>query len=335
MKKYKKRTVSVFLSISCIVFLCGCASPKTGCSSNQTWYQPDKTGQQTMRDLAMCQNEALAYGRSPNMGSGDGGARDVAFAMIANGSESRRQNDIVKTCMIAKGYTIIDKSASLAVDSQAVSNWNPPSSQDANLILLGHWVCVVTNSFSGKAGKFEYFFQPQNHYKGFLDDGSGTNQIEEGRYYTSGNKLTTWSDKDAEPETFIFVLKGRQLIITMLGTPFAFQKVEEESDADKRVANDLIGHWDSIEFKGNEVGEGVQKLEMDFLPNNRCEGTTIQDGKTYLIKGQYTVRGDKLIIQDASSSPQPATYSLIGNHLVVTYVDGGAEVIFQRGKKAP
>lgn len=422
---------TTFLSLVCIIFLSGCASPKTGCPSNQVWYQPGKNTEQTKRDLAACQNEALVYGHSYSPIPADSAGRAIALGMIDAGFESHRENKIVRTCMIAKGYKIVGTNSPLLSNNQVISSPNPPlkrqvelkesledfyyadkearywqqqlaninagkdwipitgwdengnpvvastrppsiadreqvqtminnclkakdqiqekirllttslnkssdADKKAEAALIGHWVCLVPDRDSGKTKRCEYFFLPQNRYKiSVEEDGSVTNQTDEGRYYTEGNKLVTWSDTEGKLATLNFVVNETQLTMWYDEIPYQlmFQKIEGISDADKKAVNDLVGHWENVAFKGKQIDDPAEKLELDFLPDNHLVNlvaTTITKGKTYTIKSQYTVRGDKLMIISPELRPESVGYSLIGDHLVIIYSAGEVEVIFQR-----
>jgi len=293
-----------------------------------------------MRDLAFCQNEALVYGRSYSTAPADSAGRAIALGWINSAAESSRENKIIKTCMIAKGYKTVDKDSPLFSNNQSVSSWNPPAHQDTALndIMLGHWLYVVTNTDSGITGHIEYYFMPHNRYilsvteNSLVNLGSGTNGTDVGRYYASGNKLVTWCDTDDKPETYTYSITDHQLTIMMLGMNLAFHRTGEVSNADNKTGISIIGHWESIAFKGKGVGDGVEKMQLDFLPNNQCIGTTKQNGKTYINKGQYTVKDNVIVFADPNTAPETAGYSLVGDKLVLTYRAGDAEVTLQRAR---
>jgi hypothetical protein len=104
-------------------------------------------------------------------------------------------------------------------------------------------------------------------------------------------------------------------------------------DADTKAASDLIGHWESVAFKVKHVDDPAEKIEFDFLPDNQLVSTTITKGKTYTNKGQYTVKGDKLIITSPDTQPESDGYSLIGDHLVITIASVEGQIILQRIQK--
>jgi hypothetical protein len=276
-----------------------------------------------MRDLAMCQNEAAAYGQSSIMR----GEQNAPSVIIDSMAESSRQNKIVKTCMIAKGYSLVGKNSPLLTNNQPtqpISN-QYPSHQQISLKL--------------KALQDDVFYaDAEARYWG-----QQVAKIEAGKEWTP---ITAW-DEHGNPalgqaqqpsdaakkqiqtmiDNCLFVKAQKQERIRQMITDF--------DNANKKAASDLIGHWESVAFKGKEIGEGLEKLEFDFLPDNQLVITTIQKGKTHVEKGQYTVKGGELLVipSDTNTAPDRARYSLIGDHLVITHGNGAAEIILQRVQK--
>jgi lipoprotein NlpI len=102
--------IKTVLPIICFAFLVGCASePQTGHPSNMAWYQAGISADQIRRDLADCQNESLAYGKS-SIFAGESSGGGVIIDYIA---EQARQNNIVQSCMIAKGYSLVKTNSPL------------------------------------------------------------------------------------------------------------------------------------------------------------------------------------------------------------------------------
>lgn len=159
------------------------------------WYQPGISAEQTMRDLADCQNESLAYGRS----SVFAGEQTAARALFDSMAESSRQNQIVQTCMIAKGYSLVKTNSTVLTNSQ------PQRDSVINAKLLGHWT-FVPSSEGPLRGQLDIYFLPQNRYKSNSSMINTNGQPfsptpeQEGRYYFAGNKLVTWGDKDEKPD---------------------------------------------------------------------------------------------------------------------------------------
>ena len=114
-----KNKIIIGLAIIDVICISGCASdPQTGHTSNQTWYQAGTSAEQVKRDLAGCQNEALVYGRSYSpIASSDPGA-SIALGVLAAGSEANREKQIIKTCMEAKGYSLVSINSPLFTDSE-------------------------------------------------------------------------------------------------------------------------------------------------------------------------------------------------------------------------
>jgi lipoprotein NlpI len=110
----KIKPVLNFLSLVSIIFSSGCASePQTGHPSNKAWYQAGISAEQTRRDLADCQNEALVNGRSYSPIPADSAGASIALGMLASSAENSRENQIVQTCMTAKGYSLVNTNSPL------------------------------------------------------------------------------------------------------------------------------------------------------------------------------------------------------------------------------
>ena len=103
----RTKTALILLSLASIIFLSGCTStPQTGHPSSMAWYQADISVEQTRRDLADCQNESLVNGRAYSPIPAQDAGASIALGMLASSAENNRENEIVQTCMIAKGYSV-------------------------------------------------------------------------------------------------------------------------------------------------------------------------------------------------------------------------------------
>jgi hypothetical protein len=299
---------------------CGCASQRTeknGCPSGKTWYQPGKTAEQIMQDLAFCQNRAALYGQSSFMR----GEQKVSWAILDAMAESARQDKIIRTGMIAKGYTMVDKNSPLLSNTEAAQPISSlPTRQDENLKRLQQDVYYA-------GAEAWYWRQGLARIKAGKEWKPITGWDSNGNAITGPVRQPTDADAERVQSNISKCLQTQQekigeLLALMLDTC---------SDADKSAARDLIGHWQSVAFKLKTPEEGLEKVELEFLPDNRCVATTTVKGRSYLIKGQYVVKGRALILADPNTAPEPQAYSLIGDHLVVTFNDG--EAIFQRAEK--
>lgn len=94
----------------------GCSSVSTDLAK-KAWYKPGTSAEERRRDLALCQNEALVNGQSYSPIPADTAGHAILLGMLASSSESSRENQIVQTCMTAKGYTLVDTNSPLLTDS--------------------------------------------------------------------------------------------------------------------------------------------------------------------------------------------------------------------------
>lgn len=103
----------------------------------------------------------------------------------------------------------------------------------------------------------------------------------------------------------------------------------DSTDWDAKTTSDLIGRWECVSAKG-KIGAGLEKVNFDFLPGNRLVTTSIQNGKTYSNKGDYAVEDNKIVMMSPNTAPERCKYSLIGDHLVLTFGHGDGEVILHK-----
>jgi len=83
-----------------------------GCVTNNppksmVWYRAETSVDETTRDLAACQNEALVNGHAYSPIPADTFGHAIILGMFASSSENSRENQIVQTCMTAKGYSLV------------------------------------------------------------------------------------------------------------------------------------------------------------------------------------------------------------------------------------
>jgi hypothetical protein len=98
--------------------------------------------------------------------------------------------------------------------------------------LIGHWTFISTPDMP-LHGELDFTFLPQNRYKliSSLTKINGQPVIpmpeEDGRYYFTGSKLVTWSDKDEKPDSPVaFSVADTQLTIQIGQRVFVFQRQE-------------------------------------------------------------------------------------------------------------
>ena len=107
------------LSLVGIILVSGCASsePQTGGTSKQAWYQAGMSAEQSRRDLADCQYQALLYERRTSV-QGETVGQAMLLGMVASSADNNRQNQMIQSCMTAKGYSLVDRNSPLLKDSQ-------------------------------------------------------------------------------------------------------------------------------------------------------------------------------------------------------------------------
>jgi hypothetical protein len=132
-----KWCIAVFLTVIIVV---GCASePPTGHPSNMAWYQAGISAEQTRRDLADCQNESLVNGRAYSPIPAQDAGASIALGMLASSAEYNRENEIVQSCMISKGYSLVKTNSSALTESQPQLAYVTP---EIEAKMSGHWLFV-------------------------------------------------------------------------------------------------------------------------------------------------------------------------------------------------
>lgn len=159
----------------------------------------------------------------------------------------------------------------------------------------------------------------------------GANGVVVGDVNTSTVWINYWPVDDTYVSGKAFYIENS---VAKLQQPASATELQQATDADKKVARDLIGHWESVAFKGKSlVTGGVEKMVIDFLPDNQLTGTAIQNGQTNVLKFLYTIRGDNLLFIDTDPPPDSMHYSLVGDHLILTGGRIDSEIIFQKVQK--
>jgi hypothetical protein len=70
-----------------------------GCAANKGWYNPVVSNQHAQRDVRECKYDATKYGYVQNYGTGVGAGIEQAL----------RENEIMKDCMTARGYSLVSR----------------------------------------------------------------------------------------------------------------------------------------------------------------------------------------------------------------------------------
>ena len=203
------RTVQTILLFALLSFFIGCASEKTGLSSNKKWYQPGKSAEQTTRDLAACE----AYASASGQGSFMRGEKNGGWAIYDSMSESSRENKIVRNSMIAKGYSMVDKNSPLLSNSQQAQS--SPSDDALASELLGHWTSVSSKGSEVTASQMEITFFSDKKLLAksiWLDHGVSRTNVLDGNYLIKGGRMYV-SDNGSSAEPWLFHFDGDGLIL--------------------------------------------------------------------------------------------------------------------------
>jgi len=252
---------TTFLSLVCIIFLSGCAStPQTGCPSNKVWYQPGISAEQTKRDLAVCQNEALVYGRSYSPIPADSAGQAIALGMLASSAESSRENKIIQTCMISKGYSLVGTNSPLLSNN----TYDGEIREVSNSKMLSGAIYTGTQKFSLNSG----MWLPEGTGKMTLTNGTTLEGEWQEGYFAKG-KLTGSNGTTIEGK-----FKNGQLVKGKVRSPDGSELTMEWDN----------GHYDQ---EGTEVEPDGTKYVGVWKYGGKSSGTiTWKDGRGY--KGDWT-----------------------------------------------
>lgn len=225
----KIKTVLSFLSLVSIIFLSGCASyePQTGCTSKQAWYQAGISAEQTRRDLAGCQYEALLNEHRYSSQAQTAG-ESMLWGMMASSVEKQRQNQLIETCMTAKGYSLINTNSPLLTEDQSQPAYVTP---EIEAKLAGHWLFIPSPEKEIR-GQWDIYFLPNNRYKSIssmvIPDGTPVLKQpseEKGRYYFTGKSIVLWADNETNHYSpYNFSATDKQLILMVDNIPVTFVK---------------------------------------------------------------------------------------------------------------
>jgi hypothetical protein len=209
------KKIGIFLTIA--VLVSGCASgPPPGHPSNMTWYQPGVSAEQTERDLAACQYNAIVNAGGYSV-QGSTLGQTMLLGMVAQSAQQNKESLMVQSQMAALGYSLVKTNSPLL--SQRAMMQDASVSPETAAKLLGHWLFVAPPE-SAIRGQVELYYLPQNRYKIISNlintngqPGSKTSE-KTGRYYFVGNELVQWADTKDQPNNPIrFAVSDEQLTL--------------------------------------------------------------------------------------------------------------------------
>ena len=275
----------------------------------------------------------------------------MLLGMFAQSAQQRRENQMIQSCMVAKGYSLTTTNSPLLTNSQQTqAQQNDADHKYFEEIEVDAEMGDATAQYNlgycyenGKGAAMDYV-EAVKWYRKAAEQGDSYAQYSLGCDYSNGTgvlkdyvegykwMLLASANGSQNAAKSIPMFENRMTPEQIdEGQTLARQFAADFDNASKKAASDLIGHWESASLIGNGIGEGVEKMEFDFLPDNQVAITTIQNGNTYTENGQYTVKGDELVCSESNTPPDIAIYSLTGDNLKITYK--GGEILLQRVQK--
>lgn len=207
MRKSLFLTVSTVALVSVAILNQGCAIDKA--PSNMVWFNPDKTPQQTMVDMANCRIMARQLAPNTPIATDEGGV-----ALLGIMADNKRANGIYNDCMISKEYSLVNKKSPLLKNSQPTQPIST-SNEDTKAVndLIGQWKSV---SFKGKTigsgvEQIEFAFLPKNQFAEKTIQ-NGETYTQNGQYTVRDKKLIL-GDNKTSADSADFTLKGDLLVI--------------------------------------------------------------------------------------------------------------------------
>ena len=109
-----------------------------GCASNMAWYNPSRTLPQAEQDFRECKYDAAKYGYVPNQyfGLGD----PVAAGITAGIEQAMRTNEVIRSCMESKGYTLQNIQSIQRTGATVIRNGHVVKSDPSKLKTGDHYI---------------------------------------------------------------------------------------------------------------------------------------------------------------------------------------------------
>jgi hypothetical protein len=289
-----------------IGFIAGCSTtaPPTGYSSDKAWYRADASADELRRDLAQCQYEALLTRRTTSV-YGNTLGQTILLKMVADSSEDSKENQMVASCMSAKGYTLVSKKSPLLSKLQDNQTFQLVDSKELSSQLVGHWESTKMNGAGVGDGVSRMTLDIFNNNRLI------TTTIQNGQVYSLLNRygimdgnIYLWNAFERSPKRSdgaSYTFSGNQLTINQ---SHDFQVVFSKTILDGLTNSVIIGKWKS------ENGQ----MEMDFLPDYRYRivvNNSVTDGIYY-----YNERTCVLYcLQNDEAKPEACKFYIVGNSM--------------------
>lgn len=240
------------------------------------WYRPGTSADQTRRDLAFCQNEALLNQRSTII-QGNTLGQAIVLGALASSSENSRENQIVQNCMIERGYTLLN--LGLLEEIKAKAERGDAESE-----------CVVGQCYYQGKGVEKDAVEAVRWLRMAADQNYATAQFNLGVCYEYG----TGVEKDDAEASKLYSLaaaqgdqsaKAKLIHLKNFDAPTQPQPVAD-------IHAQMLGHWTLIPFPGIKA----RAFDVYFLTTNRYKMSLIKaNGDSVLEVGRYYFTGNTLV----------------------------------------
>jgi len=301
-----KSAIQILSLTAFIGFFAGCSTttPPSGCSSDKAWYRADASAGELQHDLAQCQYDALLTRRTTSV-YGDTLGQTLLLRMVADSSEESKENQMIASCMSAKGYTLVSKKSPLLSKLQENQTFQLVDAKEISSQLVGHWESTHMNGAGVGNGVSKMsldIFDNNRLITTTIQNGEVYSLLS--RYGIMGGKIYLWDAFERSPKPTdgaSYTFSGDQLTINQSQD---FQVVFSKTASDGATNSVIIGRWKS------ENGQ----MEQDFQPDYRYKLTvnnSVTDGIYY-----YNGRTSCLYSwQSDEANPEALKYYIAGNSM--------------------
>ena len=319
-----KKSLCLFGLILAIISIVGCSTTTpTGCPSNQVWFRPNTTAEETQHDLALCQYDAISTRRATSV-YGDTVGQTILLKMVADSSEDSKENQMIASCMTAKGYTLIKKNSlsTKAPTTTSPANKVPP---ELEAKIVGRWESIsfktkVADKDQNAVDRLMFVFFPNQRVLNETIYKNGKTEPRLNHYYVDGDNMVMIDPFVASPYTKTtakYSLIDDQMILTADNVQMILHKVSE-TNAVPEIDNLLLGQW-LCNLQTNSI---TSVIKFKIMPQNRynfqMSVTSTNKNVNENEDGIYCYDAEKLAIvswSDKDSEPEWFKYYIVGNQL--------------------
>jgi hypothetical protein len=123
-------------------------------------------------------------------------------------------------------------------------------------------------------------------------------------------------------QTTAWVFKGKIVVYESTTTNSSLERnaVSASPNGESKLADDLMGHWESIEIQTSHPQEEITKMVFDFMPgNNFIASTSKTGGVPFEMRGRFSVTREKIILSSPGVAEDSMGYSKVDEHLVISH----------------